>query len=785
MKKVLIEAAAVFAVLVGAVLPLFGQAPSGLMTDLLERTETVWRDGLPTNLTLDALPPGGGNIQYAAVRSARPTFSWIVGAKPDEIDAVQSAYEIEVTRDPAAFSPETKESSDKKADAVRPDVWSSGRVESSASSSVPYDGKPLEPSSVYRWRVRTWNGRGEVSPWSVPKIFKTADELSDYAASRYPTVVEIDSPKERVSPSPRTLFCDFGRASFGQFLFRAALEGPVNGRFAVVRLGERLKEGKIDRNPPGSTRYAEYRVELLPGQQTYWIQTRIDKRNSSGAAVRVPDGLGEVMPFRYAEIELGGPWPEDVSPLDVISGEARRSAYYPFDESAASFHCDSEALNRVWELCRYSIKATSFLGYYIDGDRERIPYEGDALLNQLSHYGTDREFTLARNTGEYLIFHPTWPTEWILQSVQMAWYDYLYTGDIRSVEKFYDEFKAKSLIALAEENGLISTRKGKLTKEVLDAIHFDGKAIRDIADWPHQGLAGNENAESGETDGFVFCDMNAVVNAYHYFALRSMKNFAERLGRSDDAAFFTAQIEKLRKSYQEVFFDAERGVYRDGDSTDHASLHGNMFPLCFGLVPPEHRKSVTEFVRSRGMRCSVYGAQFLLDAIYEGEDGAYGLERMTSDDLRGWLNMLRVGSTITLEAWDDRYKPNQDWNHAWGAAPANMIPRKLVGVEPLLPAFERFRVKPQIADLTEVRAVVPTIRGPVSLTVNRSAEAYALTVAIPANTRADVYVPVGRDGETLTLDGRRAEEVLPGVTRCGSFWFLPEVGSGVRKIERR
>lgn len=71
-------------------------------------------------------------------------------------------------------------------------------------------------------------------------------------------------------------------------------------------------------------------------------------------------------------------------------------------------------LNRVWELCRYSVKATSFAGIYVDGDRERIPYEADALLNQLCHYSVDREFTLARRSHEYLLNHATWPTEWIL-----------------------------------------------------------------------------------------------------------------------------------------------------------------------------------------------------------------------------------------------------------------------------------------------------------------------------------------------------------------------------------
>ena len=114
----------------------------------------------------------------------------------------------------------------------------------------------------------------------------------------------------------------------------------------------------------------------------------------------------------------------------LVSVEARRSF---IAVSLSYFHCDSDALNRVWDLCSYSIEATSFAGVYLDGDRERIPYEGDALLNQLSHYAVDREYTLARFSLEYMIFHPTWPTEWNLQIVQMAWYDYLYTGDPRSV----------------------------------------------------------------------------------------------------------------------------------------------------------------------------------------------------------------------------------------------------------------------------------------------------------------------------------------------------------------
>ena len=63
---------------------------------------------------------------------------------------------------------------------------------------------------------------------------------------------------------------------------------------------------------------------------------------------------------------------------------------------------------------------------------------------------------------------------------------------------------------------------------------------------------------------------------------------------------------------------------------------------------------------------------------------------MTSDSLRSWMNMIRKGATMAMEAWDDTFKPNQDWNHPWGAAPANMIPRGLFGIRPLKPGFAEF-----------------------------------------------------------------------------------------------
>ena len=75
-----------------------------------------------------------------------------------------------------------------------------------------------------------------------------------------------------------------------------------------------------------------------------------------------------------------------------------------------------------------------------------------------------------------------------------------------------------------------------------------------------------------------------------------------------------------------------------------------MFPLAFGLVEDKNIESVLKFIRSRGMACSVYGSQFLLDGVYDAGDDDYGLQLLSSIGERSWYNMIRKGSTISMEA---------------------------------------------------------------------------------------------------------------------------------------
>ncbi len=727
------------------------EPPTGLTTDLLEHTDRVFLDGYPANFSLEERHIAIERYQLTAIRSTKPYFGWIMNdTKPNTL---QTAYRILVASDTKLLTQN------------QGDMWDSGRTVSDNSTAIQYAGKPLQPNTIYYWKVQTWSNHGEESPFSESKSFITAKKFDNRTVC-YPLQVADEYPvwmrqMQADGSQSKITFIDFGKDAFGRL--RITLTSQEADTI-VVRLGEHVKDGCIDRKPGGTIRYASYKLPVMPGAYTYSVKIYPDTRNtgvtaneSNAKVILMPDYTGEVTPFRYCEIEG---YNGNIRNCDVV----RQSVYYPFNETASHFFSSDTVLNQVWELCKYSVKATSFAGTYIDGDRERIPYEADALINQLCHYSVDREFAIARHSYEHFFEYATWPTEWILQSVLMGWYDYLYTGNIASLQRFYEDLKAKTLSGLTETNGLISTRTGKLTPELMKSIHFGGKAIRDIVDWPQSGMLGVKKESPGETDGFVFTDYNTVVNADHYEALKLISRIADALGKTADRDAYLKQAEYVKQQFNKLLLDKKKGYYNDGIGTEHSALHSNMFPLAFSMVPAKNNKTVTDYMRSRGMACSVYGSQFLMEAVYNVNDAAYGLQLLSSTAERSWYNMIRVGSTISLEAWDNKFKPNQDWNHACGAVPANAIPRKLMGVEPIEPGFRKMRIKPQPATLAYAELIMPTIRGNVKVSFNNTpGTRFEMEVEIPANTVAEVWLPLLDKKQRLTMNGSAQKGVIDGI----------------------
>ena len=563
-------------------------------------------------------------------------------------------------------------------------------------------------------------------------------------------LVRVEDHASRiVQVDGKTTLHDFGKALFGKLAVGTATLSP--GDTLIVRLGEKMLEGRIDRQPGGNIRYIADTM-VLGGQFPAVLHFPMKKgvKNVTGRAILLPDSIGIILPFRSAEIISRQSIPENM----VI----RKGYHHRFHEGASSFRSSDSLLNAIWDLCKHTIKATTFAGLYVDGDRERIPYEADALINQLSHYAVDTVHDIARNTIDYLMASPAWPTEWQLQMHQMIWNDHMHTGNTELIRKHYALLDRKTLRSLKGKYGLISTTDVPQTSEFLASVHyttFDNKAVfRDITDWPQSGnkIAGPEY--KGEADGFVFCPYNSVVNAYHYKSVVLMAAFAATLGKKEDERMYTAMAKRIRMDFRKTFMDPVTGLVRDGDTTSHSALHSNFFALAFGLLDEGEKPAVLKHIRSRGMACSVYGVQFLLDALYDAGDAAHAFKLITDKGTRSWYRMLEAGATMTAEAWDIRFKPNLDWNHAWGTAVLNVITRKIIGIEPSTPGASSFDIHPQTTGLTEISASVPFITGSVNFSFSEKDGWIAYGFSLPAGSNATLRLDIPPGVKKVTLNGR-------------------------------
>jgi hypothetical protein len=536
------------------------------------------------------------------------------------------------------------------------------------------------------------------------------------------------------SPDGVVQCIDFGKAWFGRVVIHP--DAVNRGREITVRLSEKLdSRGRIDPKPPGSVRTHITKLKLESDACSPGL--------GPGDARRMPRSIGAVMPFRYVEIDG---WQGELKPRQVEMLAAVATQF----QAVGQISCGSDArLNSIWDLSSHTMGATSFCGLFVDGDRERLPYEADAYINQLGWYAVTGDPVVARRTFEDLIVHPTWPTEWQSQMVLMAWADYLHTGDRGFLTKHYERLKFLTLRERIGADGLVSTVSPALDKDFLGRARLG--QMRDIVDWP-----------AGERDGYEMLPVNTVVNAFCYIALVRVGQIAEVLGKPDEAAALRAQAAGLAARIEQQLVDPATGLFVDGLGSKHSSAHATFFPMAFGLVPAARRAPALAHLKARiaarqgGFPCSVYGAQFLLEALFEngGDQAALNLIENRTD--RGWIHMIEtVGSTVTLEAWDQKYKPNLDWNHAWGAAPANIFPRYLIGVRPTGPAWSSWVCRPSAAFLArlsdQAAARIPTPRGLIEVSM-RQQPARVFTLKVPAGTRCDLELPAACGIEPRTLE---------------------------------
>ena len=476
------------------------------------------------------------------------------------------------------------------------------------------------------------------------------------------------------------LLFDFQKAAYAQV--EVELDGSAQD-LAEIILAEYAENGQVV-HVPGWRTFKIDNIRLKPGIHTYRVNIPAH-RGAYGAFLHIDAPAecgGEIAVFRYVEINhYYGP------------AKVRRIEFFnDAPEDAAHFESSNDKLNQVWEFCKYSILATSIFPYYLDGERERKPYEGDAYITELAHFCCGADYSIAEQTIDFFMANgdDTWPTEWFLVTPLLAKYAFLYGGNKKAINRWIPGLYDKTLPAMLRPDGLLMPHQGR---------------VNDIIDWPEP-----------DRDGYEFGDTNFVPNAYRHGALKVLAELTGEQRYSSEAATLR---DKLRSTM------LKDGRFVDNPASSHTSLHTALFALRFGLADSAELAAHQEILRAKGMACSVYCAQFLLETCFQQDLDELGVKLLTSDGPRSWFNMMREGSTISMESWGEEDKPFQDWSHPWGAAPANIIPRFVAGVRPIAPGFARFVVKPSKAAPEHFFSRQPTPWG--AIEVRKDGDALSVT----------------------------------------------------------
>lgn len=417
----------------------------------------------------------------------------------------------------------------------------------------------------------------------------------------------------------------------------------------------------------------------------------------------------------------------------------------PFDEDEGLFHSDNVLLNREYELSKYTIEATNQDVYVDSQARERKPYEGDLLVNGNTSYVLSSHYSLARHSIDYLLDDPTWPEDYKLFNVEMAWQDYLYTNDQDLLDRRY------------------AILKKKFNRGQDDSDNFDEKVGlvtgNGLVDWPIR-----------ERDGFIEGKYNTPFNAIYYGVYQIMSQIANVTGHLEDSTFYKNRAMTIRRQMIHYLYDKELGVFYDSLDQDlnankHAAHHSSAYALCYGMYDDQAMADkLSHFVANDGQFIgSVYFIYFMLKGLIDAGHSEEALRLLTNPDNRkdqktfaAILDNLKA--TIAPEAWSNYYKPNLTLSHPWGATPGLTIVQGIMGIVPLKPGFDLFRLRIQPGKLNQINVTTPSSKGIIQASFNTEEGRNKISVNVPMNSKVQVELP--KESQLLEIsDGEKKVQV--------------------------
>ncbi len=466
--------------------------------------------------------------------------------------------------------------------------------------------------------------------------------------------------------------------------------------------------------------------------------------------------------FVFREVEIIN-WPGELKPEQLEA-----EAVYTNVETTGKFECSNSLFNTINKIWWRSQTDNMHNGIASDcPHRERSPYTGDGQVSCVTvmHNFDSRSFYTkwiqdilgAQNpeTGYVPNGAPWQPgcgggVAWGAAINIMPWEFYLHYGDIDMLRNNYEGMKGyiKYMLTWTDEDGIMFSQAPDRQKP---------NQWLNLGDWCAPGKLPPDN----------------MVHTFYLWRCSDLTAKAARaLGRTTEAEEYNKLAESTKKSFQQKFFDEEKGSYGPNG--------GNIFALKMGV--PDQQKALVisalkaDIAANKGhIDTGIFGTQFFFEVLsdYGLHELAYEVMNQRTKPGFGWW--IGQGATTTWEQWDG----GGSRNHPMFGGGIVWFYRKLAGIntDENKPGYRHIIFKPQPAgDIAFVSYSGLTPYGPAEITWNKDSGKFTMKITVPVGSTATVYVPASKTGG-ITESGRKIRKPGP-VTYLGT-----EDGYVIYKVE--
>ncbi|MBN1939866.1 MAG: family 78 glycoside hydrolase catalytic domain [Candidatus Aminicenantes bacterium] len=601
------------------------------------------------------------------------------------------------------------------------------------------DGKEVIVATGPEWQVRegpvlrnniylgeVYDARREIPGWDSPGANETGWTPAVLCPGPPGALQAQPQPPIRVTarlrpirvsvPRPGAALYDFGRNFAGWARLR--LRAPAGTRIRI-RFGELLDvNGNLNPLTSVCGQIKGRRKDGLPvgGLGAPDIAEQADIYIARGGGEEIYTPRFTFHGFRYAEV-TGLPDPPN---LDDLEGLRLSADVSPSGE----FSCSNDLFNRIQDMVRWTFLSNIFSVQSDCPHREKFGYGGDlvatadAFLANFDMAGfyakatadwadAAREDGMLTDTAPFVGIQycgPAWAMAHPFLQVKLV----QHYGNRRLVEEQFDTTRRwLDLVTRTNPDGLI-----------------------------REGLADHESLEPTSVPALV-------TPLYHETALLTSR-LAGLLGRRDDEERFRDLAAFIAAAYR------DKVLGPGPDRYETMTQAGLAVALGLGLIPDAEESAafnaLTAKVSSAGgprLTTGIFGTKFLLDVLSRRGRADLAWALVDRKDFPGWGHMLDRGATTLWEHWefsDNTYSHNHpmfgsvsEWFFAWVAG---------IQPDPAAIGFDKIIIRPQpVGDLTWAKAGIRTVRGEVRSEWRIERDRFLLTVVIPANTTAAVYVP--------------------------------------------